>query len=304
MTQLAAQVHSIKLPGHHRRKAAAKILNAGRPAPSQQQPSTPPIRVVCISDTHNLTPNLPNGDILIHAGDLSEWGTFDEIQAQLTWLSNQPHQHKVIIAGNHDLLLDPDFLDSHPKYKDPQARTKEDLDFGSVMYLQDESLTLCFPERKTSLNIYGSPWTPQYGTSAFQYPREQNIWTGSIPPSTDILITHGPPTGFPNVRPSAGCPFLREEVARVSPQLMVFGHIHVARGEETIVFDWAQAVYDDIADGSRGWEAFPLLVVAVLWSRFRWLFQKKSVRSTRMINAAVVEGMKKDVALEAFVVEL
>jgi hypothetical protein len=69
----------------------------------------PPIRVVCLSDTHNETPHVPDGDILIHAGDLTQNGTFTELQAQLSWLAKLPHQYKIVIAGNYDLLLDPDF---------------------------------------------------------------------------------------------------------------------------------------------------------------------------------------------------
>lgn len=62
-----------------------------------------PIRIVCVSDTHNLQPELPDGDILLHAGDLTVHGTFDEIQAQLTWLDGQSHRFKIVIAGNdHD----------------------------------------------------------------------------------------------------------------------------------------------------------------------------------------------------------
>lgn len=295
------RIHSLHLPKHRLRLIAAKLLRLARSTPSQQTPTLSPIRVVCISDTHNLRPSLPDGDLLSHAGDLSEWGTFDEIQARLTWLSKQPHAHKIIIAGNHDLIFDTDFLVAHPQYKDPLHRTKKDLDFGSVTYLQDESLSLSFPERKRSLKIYGSPWTPQYGSSAFQYPRQQDVWSGRLPLSTDILITHGPPSGFPNVRPSAGCPYLRAEVARVKPKLMVFGHIHVARGEQTVIFDWAQGIYDDIVDGSRGWEAVPFLVLAVIWYFVRQLLGWP-VKNTHMINAAVVDGMEKDVALEAFLI--
>lgn len=58
-----------------------------------------PIRVVCISDTHDLQPELPDGDLLLHAGDLTSKGTFNQLQAQLTWLNNQSHRYKVIIAG-------------------------------------------------------------------------------------------------------------------------------------------------------------------------------------------------------------
>ncbi len=41
--------------------------------------------------------------------------TCAEIQEQLTWLATQPHRYKVVIAGNHDLLLDDRFQDKHPK---------------------------------------------------------------------------------------------------------------------------------------------------------------------------------------------
>ena len=58
-----------------------------------------PITVVCISDTHNLQPDLPDGDLLVHAGDLTSFGTFDELQSQLDWLNKQPHRYKIVIGG-------------------------------------------------------------------------------------------------------------------------------------------------------------------------------------------------------------
>ncbi|KAH8838858.1 hypothetical protein MCOR27_010049 [Pyricularia oryzae] len=59
--------------------------------------------------TKHWSDQLPPGDSLVHAGDLSQYGTLAEIQAQLTWLAAQPHRHKVVVAGNHDLLLDSEF---------------------------------------------------------------------------------------------------------------------------------------------------------------------------------------------------
>jgi len=38
----------------------------------------------------------------MHAGDLTKSGSFDEVQASLTWFASQPRLFKVLIAGNHD----------------------------------------------------------------------------------------------------------------------------------------------------------------------------------------------------------
>jgi len=36
-------------------------------------------RIVCISDTHNRAVKLPKGDVLIHAGDLTNQGSYSEV---------------------------------------------------------------------------------------------------------------------------------------------------------------------------------------------------------------------------------
>lgn len=88
-------------------------------------PSKEPIRIVCVSDAHTACPALPSGDILIHAGDLTNNGTFPELQRQLNWLSSRPHPHKLAIAGNHDLLLDPSCYDKHKDLFAPPLRVAE-----------------------------------------------------------------------------------------------------------------------------------------------------------------------------------
>lgn len=39
-------------------------------------------RIVCISDTHNCTVKLPAGHVLIHAGDLTNQGSFSEVSLE------------------------------------------------------------------------------------------------------------------------------------------------------------------------------------------------------------------------------
>ena len=63
------------------------------------------MRLVCISDTHSLhrrIPDVPDGDILIHAGDCLGAGTLDNVEDLNDWLGTLSHQHKIVIAGNTD----------------------------------------------------------------------------------------------------------------------------------------------------------------------------------------------------------
>ena len=75
--------------------------------PAEQVTRT--VRIICISDTHNKLGSfhLPDGDVLVHAGDLTLTGTQAETEIQLDLLDRLPHRHKVLIAGNHDFFFDP-----------------------------------------------------------------------------------------------------------------------------------------------------------------------------------------------------
>lgn len=57
------------------------------------------IRIVCISDTHNQTPKLPKGDVLIHAGDLTNHGSITELRKVVAWLEKADFQAKIVVAG-------------------------------------------------------------------------------------------------------------------------------------------------------------------------------------------------------------
>ena len=56
-------------------------------------------RIVCISDTHNNTPKLPAGDVLIHAGDLTNQGSYDELERSVAWLEKADFEVKILVAG-------------------------------------------------------------------------------------------------------------------------------------------------------------------------------------------------------------
>ncbi len=84
------------------------------PGPSLSSPSTSiamadsPLvmrktRFVCVSDTHNATPNgsfkLPKGDVLIHAGDMTNQGTLSELKKTIKWIEEADFEAKIVIAG-------------------------------------------------------------------------------------------------------------------------------------------------------------------------------------------------------------
>ena len=269
-----------------------------------------PIRIVCISDTHNTQPLVAEGDVLIHAGDLSVYGTFAEIQKQLHWLARQPHGEKVVIPGNHDLLLDADFAARFPDRElDKAGVSIADLDWQKLTYLQNSSTA--FPVevagKERTLNIFGSPLTMQHGNFAFQYPSDKDVWSDLLPPETDIVITHGPPKGHLDDT-GLGCRFLLKEIWRVQPRLLVCGHIHGGRGREVLTFDATQYYYERVIKSAGNFVAcidmMVLLSYAGLeWIRWRFAGQKVSGRSV-VINAAMTRGKGYDVAGDAIVEDI
>ncbi|RDW63885.1 hypothetical protein BP5796_10387 [Coleophoma crateriformis] len=208
-----------------------------RGAPFKPPRNKPKIRVICISDTHTNTLSIPHGDLLIHAGDLTNAGDVTEIQAQIDWLDSLPHHHKIIIAGNHDSYFDP----KSRKMEDRKAGKK--LNFRSLHYLENKAVTLKFKGGR-KLNFFGSPHIPACGGAdfAFQYQKGEDPWQNRIPQGTDVLVTHTPPLHHLDI--SLGCGGLLKEIWRVRPRLHVFGHIHSGHGREAVFWDEGQQAYE------------------------------------------------------------
>ncbi|KAL5375822.1 hypothetical protein DPSP01_010927 [Paraphaeosphaeria sporulosa] len=260
---------------------------------SQSNGRTTPhhITVVCLSDTHNTQPLVPAADILLHAGDLTQNGTFAELQATLDWLAALPHRHKFVIAGNHDLLLSPSFVASAPSrvFTTTPGCTKEDLEWGDVTYLEDSSATVTV--RGRDVKIWGAPWTPKYGNWAFQYPPGEDVWQGKIPGDADIVVTHGPAQGHLDVNGMghAGCAWMGRELERVKPRLAVYGHIHEARGREYVRWDRVQRMYEGVLGCPvEGCFVFEVGVGAWVWSWVRWAFGVRREPKTTFVNSSTV----------------
>ena len=181
----------------------------------------PQVRIVCIGDTHGQHAKLsvPDGDILIHAGDFSAFGdTPVEIIDFNQWLGTLPHRHKVVIAGNHDWMFK-----RHP------GAARELL--TNAIYLENSGTELA------GLKIWGSPVQPEFNNWAFNVARGAAIrrYWKMIPANTDVLITHGPAHGvLDTAHPTTahlGCEELAEAIQQIRPRLHVFGHIHGGQGQ-------------------------------------------------------------------------
>lgn len=186
------------------------------------------MRLVCLSDTHSMHRQIevPDGDVLIHAGDCLGVGTLDEVDELNDWLGSLPHRHKILIAGNHDWCFQ----------NEPEAAQSR---ITHAVYLQDSGVTI------DGLRFWGSPWTPVFFDWAFNLERGTPLaqrWA-QIPEQTDVLVTHGPPAGILDEVPagltgshteSVGCADLLAVVEQMQPPIHVFGHIHEGYGR----YDW------------------------------------------------------------------
>lgn len=250
-----------------------------------------PVTIVCISDTHNKTPVVPDGDILLHAGDLTRMGTFEELQDQLHWIGKLPHQHKIVIAGNHDLLLDRRFTGNLLNHSSSQeGHSSENLDWGTIIYLENSSTIVDVRGRK--IHIFGCPLTPKSGNWAFQYPPMQNIWKDLLPDNIDVLLTHGPPKGHLDVfEVSRGCEWLTRELWNKKPRLVVFGHIHAGHGIESLDWGFIQKSYEQILLGDAALlNLIPMAVAQIVSNLWYMLFRTPRLGISTLINASVVEG--------------
>ena len=180
------------------------------------------LRLVVLSDTHGRHRDIPvpDGDLLLHAGDFTRRGEERELAAFGDWLAQQPHAIKLLVPGNHDFLCqsDPD-------------RARE--------LLAGAELLLGTDARFAGLSVWGSPWQPWFKDWAFNLPRGPILaehWA-TAPADLDVLITHTPPAGVLDRTwrgEAVGCADLTAALPRIRPRLHVFGHIHEARGRAVL----------------------------------------------------------------------
>ena len=194
------------------------------------------MKIMFLSDTHGrhleiteLYGELPYVDIIVHSGDCTRYGEFEETDLFMNWFSKQNAKHKVLVAGNHDFVL-----------QQTDRRNWLLANNYGVTYLEDSFINI------DGLGIYGSPWSPVFGMWAFMKQRNaelDSVWQ-KVPTdgSVDLLVTHTPRYGRFDVSVrgnyNVGCEMLANRINDIHPKVHVFGHIHECGGmikEETEV---------------------------------------------------------------------
>lgn len=181
----------------------------------------------CIADLHGYLPELPGGDLLIIAGDLTATDTHEEAVEFCLWTTRQKYRKVVYIAGNHD-----NSLISNPSF---HLGPNDDIGRPEIAYLMDNGI------RFEGLKIWGSPWTKTFPNMnphcmAFTCETEQELaakWA-LIPKDLDILITHSPPNGVLDELRSGenvGSDSLIKPMIMSGCRLHVYGHVHEAYGK-------------------------------------------------------------------------
>mmetsp|Transcript_44748 Transcript_44748/g.71508 ORF Transcript_44748/g.71508 Transcript_44748/m.71508 type:complete len:263 (-) Transcript_44748:216-1004(-) len=172
---------------------------------AQLESTSTGLTVVCISDTHggHRQLEMPDGDILIHAGDYTLHGDKEHVLDFNEWLGELTYKHKIVIQGNHE---------ENAPWKDETAELLSNARFLCQETIQVEGLKI-------------------FGANFFWPCKGRNpYFDEQMPDDVDIVVSHCPARGYVDGEKPHGCPALLERLKEVQPRLVIGGHIHVAYG--------------------------------------------------------------------------
>ncbi|CAE7253035.1 rglC [Symbiodinium sp. CCMP2592] len=263
-SQRAGETGGLPLCYFERLAADARVDSTTKQVLSR--PKSFHVRVVAVSDTHLLHDSLeiPDGDLLVHAGDLSyeesrskdardvdskwdefngdfsrflEWFKSSELDAAraLRWLGTvSEFEHRVLVGGNHDYVLerigDANAIELCQNFNLHYLCTTaepEELRFRSGCRLA------VWGSGVSATSKLGQGRAVLSGNMAFQLDKDSGEtefreMTAKLPAgSVDVMITHGPPCGV--LYGASGKTFpscINDLISRVRPKLFICGHAH------------------------------------------------------------------------------
>ena len=231
------------------------------------------IKIAAISDMHGMLEGLdPRGcEICVIAGDFSEQTGFGRVamKAQRDWIHDEffewigrfPDTTFIVVAGNHDLCLDPAMTSRYSgenwKIEWP-SNVKYLCDFGVEVY---------------GLKFYGTPWVPIINYMwAFEAEHEKlKTVFSAIPENIDVLVTHSPPRlpgylgdvslEFGADSDKFGSSELADAIFEKKPRRVFCGHIHSGSHDP---FMFGDTVVQNVSRVNESYEVAyePAVVVA------------------------------------------
>ncbi|KAF2113919.1 Ser/Thr protein phosphatase family protein [Lophiotrema nucula] len=258
-------------------------------------------RFLVLSDTHDEWPYTddscpaPKVDVLLRCGDLTQVGGLPSFRRAIECINSIDAELKLVIAGNHDLELDPKWwVENQMDDDDPEDSARALQLFksqkASGLHYLEEGIHSFELKNGARFTVYASPYTPEFNGYAFPYSPEQDRFTRNSgawwPPepipsrNVDIIMTHGPPAfnspgyqlDFNGKSEHCGCDKLSKALRRCKPLLHCFGHLHEGRGAAYISWQGDAEVphVDPIGD-----------------SNMREILEVKPTGSTLLVNAAM-----------------
>lgn len=171
------------------------------------------MKIAAISDTHGYDFDLPTAEMLIHAGDMTKTGEWDQAIAWGEYVKTAAYDQVILVPGNHDMCfekaLEPAVYNFPYNF---QVLVDQACEFRGYVF-------------------YGSPWTPPFMNWAFMRTEDElRCIYRNMPAEIDVLVTHGPPAGV--LDNHCGSFALREAIEARKVHYHVFGHIHECGGLE------------------------------------------------------------------------
>lgn len=191
------------------------------------------LKLVAISDTHlqHWSLKIPDGDVLIHAGDALSSGRPKEFEDFSKWWNAQPHPYKIFVPGNHDEVCQQNEEWARAGLKD-------------TYFLIDEGCSI------KGIHFWGTPWQPPFHDWAFNANAEfRRMKFSQIAKDTLVLISHAPPYGYLDVvtekmnNECLGDIELKAATRKPLPAVHIFGHIHSGSGVSMRVESYGDGTY-------------------------------------------------------------
>lgn len=182
------------------------------------------MKLCLISDTHGSHGEVTfngSGDVLIHCGDISNFGHEKDVVVFLDWFSSlDQFKYKIFVAGNHD-----SYIEEYPLlFKNILPK--------NIIYLENSDIII------DGVKFFGTPNTL---TRMAFYKDEDGLRRlyQHIPTDVDVFISHTPPYGILDSVLGQDRNFGSESLLhtiqdKIKPIIHCFGHIHDAYGIKTI----------------------------------------------------------------------